>query len=55
MSIKQWDDMTADEKSDYLKRQLEHFIDHYNGAIARTIDRLEKVENRIEALEKTPA
>lgn len=52
MSIKQWKDMTANEKADSLKDQLEHFINHYNGAIARTVERVRILEESVEVLTK---
>jgi hypothetical protein len=49
-----WDQMTADEKLDELRRILDGFIEHYNNNVMRNNatldalgDRLKKIEDAI--------
>lgn len=51
MSGQSWDSMTPDQKADSLQKQLKAFIDHYNGAISRTTQRLSDLEELVRKIE----
>ncbi len=44
MPDKDWDDMTADEKADSLRWQLDRFINHVNSVLTRMDQRLDAIE-----------
>lgn len=62
MTDKSWEDLTCDQKADKLHKDLHKFIDFYNDAVSKRVERLDalgealkRIESRLDALERKNA